>query len=70
MLFISSILHIEMSIIDPGGLMVIILTTGSEVRGFKPSWGQLIFFKEKFISCVVLGTSQWFFHFGNEIVIA
>ena len=25
---------------------------------------------DKFISCVVLGPSQWFFHFGEEIVIA
>ena len=24
---------------------------------------------DKFISCVVLGSSQWFFHFGKEIVI-
>ena len=24
---------------------------------------------DKFISCVVLGPSQWFFHFGKEIVI-
>ena len=25
---------------------------------------------DKFISCVVPGPSQWFFHFGKEIVIA
>ena len=25
---------------------------------------------DKFISCVVQGPSQWFFHFGKEIVIA
>ena len=24
---------------------------------------------DKFISCVVLGPSQWFFHFGEEIII-
>ena len=29
--------------IDPGG-PVIILATGSEVHGFKPGWGQWIFF--------------------------
>ena len=28
--------------IDPGGPMVIILATGSEVRGFKPGRGQWI----------------------------
>ena len=26
--------------------------------------------KDKFTSCVVLGLSQWFFHFGKEIIIA
>ena len=26
--------------------------------------------KDKFISCVVLGPSQWFIHFGKEIVVA
>ena len=29
--------------VDPGGPVVIILASGSEVRGFKPGWGQWIF---------------------------
>ena len=29
--------------VDPGGPVVIILATGSEVRGFKPGWGPWIF---------------------------
>ena len=33
--------------VDPGGPMVIILATGSEVRGFKPGWGRWIFSERK-----------------------
>ena len=33
-----------------------------------PYWSPYI--TDKFISCVVPGPSQWFFHFGEEIVIA
>ena len=32
---------------DPGGPVVIILVTGSEVRRFKPSWGRWIFSEHK-----------------------
>ena len=32
-----------------------------------PNWSPHI--TDKFISCVVPGPSQWFFHFGEEIVI-
>ena len=35
---------------------------------FVPYWPP--YSTDKFISCVVLGPSQWFFHFGEEIVIA
>ena len=33
--------------VDPGGPVVIILATGSEVRGFKPGRGQWIFLERK-----------------------
>ena len=33
--------------VDPGGSMVVILSTGSEVRGFKPGWGRWIFSERK-----------------------
>ena len=33
-----------------------------------PYW--LLYSTNKFISCVVPGPSQWFFHFGKEIIIA
>ena len=33
--------------VDPDGPVVIILTSGSEVRGFKPSRGRWIFSKRK-----------------------
>ena len=33
--------------VDPGGPVVIILTTGSEVRGFKPGRGRWIFSERK-----------------------
>ena len=33
-----------------------------------PYWP--LYSTDKFISCVVPGPSQWFFHFGEEIVIA
>ena len=35
------------STVDPGGPVVIVLTTGSEVRGFKPGRGQWIFLQRK-----------------------
>ena len=31
--------------VDPGGPVVIVLATGSEVRGFKPDRGRWIFFR-------------------------
>ena len=36
-----------MFLVDPGGPVVIILATGSEVRGFKPGRGRLIFSERK-----------------------
>ena len=36
-----------MLIVDPCGPVVIILATGSDVRGFKPGRGRWIFFSER-----------------------
>ena len=33
--------------VDPGGHVVIILATGSEIRRFKPGWGRWIFSEHK-----------------------
>ena len=36
-----------MTVVDPGGPVVMMLTTGSEVRGFKPGRGRWIFSERK-----------------------
>ena len=41
--------------IDPGGPVVIILATGSEVRGFKPGRGRRIFQSVKTLSMTSIG---------------
>ena len=33
--------------VDPGGPVIIILASGSEVRGFNPGWGRWIFSERK-----------------------
>ena len=39
--------QISYAFFDPGGPVVIILATGSEIRGFKPGRGRWIFFSER-----------------------
>ena len=41
--------------VDPGGPVVIILSSGSEVRGFDPGWGQWIFQTVKILSMTSFG---------------
>ena len=43
----QDILTTEFSVVDPGGSVVIILATGSEVRGLYPGRGRWIFFSER-----------------------
>ena len=40
-------LSITKDTVNPGDQVVIILATGSEVRGFKPGWGHRIFSERK-----------------------